>query len=126
MNAWQYLAPYTFWIFIAITIVSAGLFGYLKSRSRDAAIRDIVVRGQPVPAEMFNLVPKTDRNGLLIGGLIMLFIGIALAALGWTVGISHQYGAGTEQAFVGAFPGGIGLALLISYLVMGRGKGEAR
>ena len=118
MSNIQYLAPYGFWIFLAVIIVAGSLFGYLKSRSRDGAIRDIAQRGQPVPAELFDLSPKLDRNGLLVGGLVMLFIGIALSAVGWSVVQAHQSPAGSE--LVGLFPAGIGLALLISYILTGR------
>jgi len=124
MNAWQYIAPYAIWIFIAVIVVSASFFGYLKSRSRDRAISEIAQRGQPVPAELFNLTPRTTRAGLLVGGLVMLFIGIALAALGWSLVRSHQTPVGSE--LIGLFPGGIGVALLISYLVTGRRDDEVR
>jgi hypothetical protein len=124
MNSWQYIAPFAFWIFLAVIIVTAGLFGYLKSRSRDRAISDIVQRGQPVPPEMFELTPQTSRVGLLIGGLVMLVIGIALWRVGLSIVHAHQSPAGSE--LVGLFPGGIGLALLISYFMSGRGRDEAR
>ena len=123
MDALQYVGPLAFWVFLAAIIFFGSLFGYLKSRSRDRAISDIAQRGQPVPAELFDLTPQTSRAGLLVGGLVMLFIGIALAAVGWSLAQSHQSPAGSE--LVGLFPGGIGLALLISYFVIGRCRNEA-
>ncbi len=116
------IGPFAFWIFLAIIIVAGGLFGYLKSRSRDSAIREIAGRGQPVPAEMFDLTPQTSAAGLLVGGLVMLFIGVALSAVGWSMVQSHQSPAGSE--LIGLIPGGIGLALLIGYFVLGRRKNE--
>ena len=120
----QSLGPYAFWIFIAVIVVFGSLFGYLKSRSRDRAISDIAQRGQPVPTELYDLTPQTSRAGLLIGGLVMLFIGIALSTVGWSLAGAHQSPVGSE--LIGLFPGGIGIALLIGYVVLGRSKTEAR
>jgi len=124
MDSLQYLGPFAFWIFLAAIIIFGSLFGYLKSRSRDRAISDIAQRGQKVPAELFDLTPQTSRTGLLVGGLVMLFVGIALAAVGWSLVQSHQSPAGSE--LVGLFPGGLGLALLISYFALGRSKRDVR
>ena len=117
-----YMGPYVFWIFLAVIIISGSFFSYLKSRSRDRTIRDLAERGQPIPNEMFGpSYGGSARSGLLIGGLVMLFIGIALAAFmgsaspDMTGGIHHGF-------LVGLFPGGIGLALILSYLLLGRGK----
>jgi hypothetical protein len=110
-----------FWIFIAIIVVSSMLFGYLRSRSRDETIRDLAERGQPIPPQMFHR--PGGRSGLLIGGLVMLFIGIALSAFMWSMASTLPMGGrGEYPAFVGLFPGGIGLALLLSYFLLGRDR----
>jgi hypothetical protein len=120
MHGWYYNGPNMFWIFIAIIVVSSMLFRYLRSRSRDETIRDLAERGQPIPREMFDDRPG-GRSGLLIGGLVMLFIGIALSAFMWAgrAGIPN-FGNEGFPALVGLFPGGIGLALLLSYFLLGR------
>ena len=122
MHGWYYNGPDMFWIFIAIIVVSSMLFSYLKSRSRDDAIRDLAQRGQPIPAEMFRPTSRS-RGGLLIGGLVMLFIGIALSAFMWAgrAGVPN-FGNEAFPALVGLFPGGIGLALLLSYFLLGRDR----
>ncbi|HXZ68781.1 MAG TPA: DUF6249 domain-containing protein [Alphaproteobacteria bacterium] len=121
MHGWYYNGPDMFWIFIAIIVVSSMLFGYLRSRSRDETIRDLAERGQPIPPQMFDR--PGGRSGLLIGGLVMLFIGIALSGFMFSMGGMHG-GFGREQypVFVGLFPGGIGLALLLSYFLLGSGR----
>ena len=122
MHGWYYNGPDMFWIFIAIIVVSSMLFGYLRSRSRDETIRDLAQRGQPIPPQMFDR--PGGRSGLLIGGLIMLFIGIALSTFMWSMGgMQHPWGSEEYPVFVGLFPGGIGLALVISYLLLGRSGG---
>ena len=124
MHGWYYNGPDMFWIFIAIIVVSSMLFGYLRSRSRDETIRDLAERGQPIPPQMFER--PGGRSGLLVGGLVMLFIGIALSAFMWSMSRTHSFGGpfGSDvyPVFVGLFPGGIGLALLLSYFLLGSGR----
>lgn len=126
MQFWYALGPYVFWIFLTIIIVSGMLFGYLRSRSRDATIRDLAERGQPIPPQMFER-PSGGRGGMLIAGLIMLFIGIALSAFMWSMasseGMHHPLGGEDYPVLVGLFPGGIGLALILSYFLLGRNGG---
>jgi len=122
MHGWYYNGPDMFWIFIAIIVVSSMFFGYLRSRSRDDAIRDLAQRGQPIPPQMFDR--PGGRSGLLIGGLVMLFIGIALSAFMWSMASTlPANGHGQYPWFVGFFPGGIGLALLLSYFLLGNRNG---
>ena len=125
MHGWYYNGPDMFWIFIAIIVVSSMFFGYLRSRSRDQAIRDLAERGQPIPPQMFDR--PGGRSGLLIGGLVMLFIGIALSAFMWSMQSTIPIGGrGEYPEFVGLFPGGIGLALLLSYFLLGSRNGDHR
>lgn len=125
MHEWSYHGPDMFWIFIAVIVVSSMFFGYLRSKSRDETLRDLAQRGQPITPEMLGPV-RGGRGGLLIGGLIMLFIGISLSGFMWSMGgMHHPFGNEEYPVFVGLFPGGIGLALLISYIVL-RSGGDGR
>ena len=57
---------------------------------------------------------EDDYNGFLVGGLVMIFIGLAFSTLNYGV-------PGTEEpafAFVSLIIGGIGSALLISFVVL--------
>lgn len=121
MHGWYYNGPDMFWIFIAIIVVSSMLFGYLRSRNRNETIRDLAQRGQPIPPQLFDR--PGGRSGLLIGGLVMLFIGIALTGFMWSMGHTvPPPPPGQYPEFVGLFPGGIGLALLLSYFLLGAGR----
>jgi Domain of unknown function (DUF6249) len=115
------LSGAAFWLFIATIVVASMLFGYLRSRSRDQTIRDLAERGQPIPPQLFDR--PGGRGGLLISGLVMLFIGIALSAFMWSMASTMPIGGrGAYPWFVGLFPGGIGLALLLSYFLLGSGR----
>jgi len=118
MHWWFYLGPYMFWIFIAVIVIAGMFFGYLRSASRDKTIRELAERGQPIPPEIFQRSPGSgSRSGLLIGGLVMLFIGIGLSLMIW-----HMPAPNHDSLFVGAIPGGIGVALILSYIFLGRDK----
>ena len=126
MDSWQYIGPYVFWIFLAVIIIAGMFFGYLKSRSRDSTIRDLAERGQTIPPEMFGPLGsgRGGKGGLLVGGLVMLFIGIGLIVMAWQMnGSPYQYTAEGMPLAVGAIPGGIGVALILSYIFLGRDKG---
>lgn len=65
---------------------------------------------------------KEDINGLLIGGLIMLFIGFAFFVMGY-VSSGYKIFGDAGIIFVSFLVGGIGMALLLSYYILG-GKPE--
>jgi len=63
---------------------------------------------------------KEDLKGLLIGGMVMLFIGFAFFVAGYIVSGMNVFG-NSILVFISFLVGGIGSALLLSYYIL-RGK----
>lgn len=108
-----------FWIVIGVIIVTSIVFRYLASVSRDRTIRDLAERGQTITPEMF-VTPR--RGGTLVGGLFMLFIGVATVLFFWVLsgqmpGVTGEMGVPQWLPILGVFPIAIGLALIIGWLV---------
>jgi hypothetical protein len=66
----------------------------------------------PLPEEFFCHGKPPSPHGKLLGGLILLFLGVALFAA-----LSATKPAAAVYAFI---PGSIGLALLLYYFTVGR------
>lgn len=59
---------------------------------------------------------KDDLGGLLIGGLILIFVGFAFSAMDYST--SGHFFTEPSVVFTSFITGGIGVALLISFVVL--------
>jgi hypothetical protein len=106
----------TFWLVIGIVFVANGYFVYQVRKARYRVMQTLAEKGQPVPLELFNGPRKSAPVGLLRGGIILVFIGVALMAFFWSMTSQSFFHGPIESASwlptLGLFPLMIGLALL--------------
>ena len=96
-----------FWGFLAVAIIVWGIVRIYKISKG--------VKHEHRKIKKIKEKEISDVEGLLVGGLVMLFIGIGLF-------FGFYYSLGMGPWMIGGFiVGGIGLALLISYSVL-KGK----
>ncbi len=103
---------------------------YFKSRERQQmqeTIRMAIEKGQPLPPEMIDAIsrdvrPSPSASRDLRIGFIWIGVAVGMAAFGYALGFNEDTGhAFYPMLGLAAFPGFIGLALIILGL-LGRGK----
>lgn len=120
------LVPLGFFAMIAAIVI---LPGYIRARSRQRMMDTMRVafeRGQPVPPELIEAIntdPKVavmssreraDRD--LRNGVVTLAVALALIVFGWAVSYEES-DAFFPMVGMAAFPGFIGLALIVFGIV---------
>lgn len=126
----EILIPLSFFAMIAAIVLVPG---YLRSRNREKMLETLRVayeKGQPVPAELIDAIntdpkarPKTPMEQSerdLRTGIIALAVALAFVALGWAVSFEES-DVYYPMLGIAAFPGFIGIALIVFGLV-GRRK----
>lgn len=107
----------TFWLVIAVVLVANGYFVYQVRMARYRVMQTLAEKGQPVPLELFTGPRKSAPVGLMRGGIILLFIGLALGTFFWSMTSQSYFHGPIESAgwlpTLGLFPIMIGLALLL-------------
>ena len=110
----------TFWAVIAIVLVANGFFVYQVRVARYRVMQTLAEKGQPVPPELFTGPRKSAPVGLMRGGIILVFIGVALGVFFWSMTSQSYFHGPIESAgwlpTLGLFPLMIGLALLLTAL----------
>lgn len=71
---------------------------------------------RPKPVEKPKPKKEEDLNGFLVGGLVLVFIGFAFSAMDYSA--SGQLFSEPGLVFTSFITGGIGIALLISFVVL--------
>ena len=115
---------------IAAIVIVPRWFRVREREALQATLRAAIEKGQPLPPEVIDAIsrdarpaPSSSRD--LRTGIILLCVAAAFAAMGIAGG---YYGDGDTEPTgwligIGAFPGFIGIALLIMAFV-NRGKGK--
>lgn len=117
-----------FWMFIAVIVAVAVAAQAFKHRETQRTIRQMIESGQAIDpqvlARMFeaNQPPPANPQGLLIGGLVMICIGIGLALMGFFISLDHHE-ALHPMLGVGCLVGFIGVPLLIASFAVPKRKG---
>ena len=120
----------TFWMFIAVVVVAGIANGAFRHYQTQLTIRKAIEAGQALDPQALERLLETERpkaaqrQGLIVGGILMLCIGGGLALIGWFM--SQSRAADLWQGLgVGSLVGLIGLGLLVSGLLVDR-IGKAR
>lgn len=124
------LVPLGFFAMIAAIVV---LPGYIRARSRQRLMETMRVafeRGQPVPPELIDAIntdpkaqglsPRERAERDLRNGVITLSVALALIAFGWALSYAEA-DAFFPMVGMAAFPGFIGLALIV-FGLLGRNR----
>jgi hypothetical protein len=110
----------TFWLVIGIVVIANGFFVYQVRAARYRVMQSLAEKGQPVPVELFNGPRRAAPVGLMRGGIILVFIGMALMGFFWSMTAQSYFHGPIEDASwlptLGLFPLMIGLALLLMAL----------
>ena len=110
----------TFWVVIGVVVVANGFFVYQVRAARYRVMQTLAEKGQPVPIELFNGPRRAAPVGLMRGGIVLVFIGVALMTFFWSMTAQSYFHGPIESASwlptLGLFPLMIGLALLLMAL----------
>ena len=109
--------PIGVFTFVLLIILIGNVFSWLRTRAQMETMREAIRSGQPIdPSILAALEPheRDARRGFLVGGLVTLAVAVALVVFGWQIArvTGDDQVAGVMLA-VSAFPGLIGVALLI-------------
>lgn len=107
-------AMFGFWEFAVVAVI---VWGIVQITMYTKGIYKKENKGKQIKKD-----EKEDIDGLLIGGLIMLFIGFAFFVMGY-VSSGYKIFGDAGIVFVSFLVGGIGMALLLSYYILS-GKPE--
>lgn len=106
--------------FVIAIVLIGSLFNYLQERSRNETLRDLAAKGHPIDPETLRSLRK-DRSstaGLLTGGFVTIAVAAALIVFGRVLGsIDGDQEVATVFLGISAFPGFVGIALLLAGIV---------
>ncbi|WP_306251944.1 DUF6249 domain-containing protein [Parvularcula sp. IMCC14364] len=101
---------------IAIILINA-VASVIKNAQQQQTIREMLKNGQPLDEKMIESlgVEREGRGSSVTAGFILIAVAVALVLLGYFGGnISDEPDAAIAMLGVAAFPGLIGLVLIIS------------
>lgn len=118
-----------------MVVAIVGLVVWVSSANRrmtQETVREAIRAGQTLDAETIKALgvkPKDDRNGDLRSGAILCAVALAIIALGWAIA-SVETGGDADEALpimfaIAAFPGFIGIVLLMFGLAKKKEQPEA-
>ena len=110
---------------VLLIILIGSVSSWLKVRAQQATLREAIRSGQPVDPALLGTIERDriDPRGLMIGGLVTVAVAIALPVFGWQIGrVSGDAEVFGVMLGVAAFPGLVGLALLLGAALAGRGR----
>ena len=120
------LAALGFWLFIAIIVATGVWDGIRKREAKHETLRRIIESGQTIDSELTDKVlgltgdNKDLERDLKVSGLIVIFAGIGLAIMGWSMSLLLE----PELLFItfGVSPmvGFVGIGLLVAAHYVGR------
>jgi uncharacterized membrane protein YecN with MAPEG domain len=90
------LAALGFWLFIAAVSVVAIWAEARKREAQHETLRHMIESGQPVDRALMEALLAQGEGGtkrldrdLRMGGLIVLFVAVGLALMGWLIGLEY-------------------------------------
>lgn len=103
-----------FWLVIGAIAVAGVIGSSYRASKKNGLIESLIEKGQPVPPELFDSHNPYDWRGFMIGGVVLLATGIALAIFFWAL-TTWQVTDPDKRflPFISAFPISIGAALLL-------------
>jgi hypothetical protein len=116
------------WIVIATIIISASVLRHLRRRETEKTIRLAIEKGQALDNALVTklLEPRiieTKPEQLLIGGIVVLFVGLGLALMGFFISLGQSdLDALFAMLGVGSLVGCVGLGLLVSSGILRKHK----
>jgi hypothetical protein len=113
-----------FWLMVGIIAVTAIIFRYLGERGRNALLRALVEKDQPLPPGLLRETPQTwDPRGFVVAGILLIGLGAATALFGLALASGLMWAdctnCGDDDAparmvlFLSLFPFCLGAACLV-------------
>ena len=100
-----------------MVVAAVMFFSYLKSRSLHRTVREMVAKGQEVPAALFAPPPVVKARSDLRRGVVLLMVGFGLMIF---FGAVNDWEGGAWS--LGVIPFVIGLGYLLVWKLEGRGR----
>jgi hypothetical protein len=100
-----------------LVVAAIMFFSYLKSRSLHRTVREMVAKGQEVPAALFAPPPVMKARSDLRRGVVLLMVGFGLMIF---FGAVNDWEGGSWS--LGVIPFVIGLGYLLVWKLEGRGR----
>ena len=100
-----------------LVVAAVMFFSYLKSRSLHRTVREMVEKGQEVPAALFAAPPVIRERSDLRRGVVLLMVGFGLMIF---FGAVNDWEGGAWS--LGVIPFVIGLGYLLVWKLEGRGR----
>ncbi|MCI5044519.1 MAG: DUF6249 domain-containing protein [Aquisalinus sp.] len=119
---WDWTGSSYFIVFgfvIAIILINA-VASIIKNAQQQQTIREMLKSGQPIDEKLIASlgIEREDRGGSVTGGFVLVAVAVALVLLGYFGGhVSGEPNAMLAMIGVAAFPGLIGVVLIISGLL---------